>query len=147
MKRRTARNSSAAVNSEITRLSQRMFSPYSIIAARSGASCSVTSIIMPPPLTGWPITRITRSSVRAIAVSASAISFTKPSLRRSKLSATSAGKSLDRISSRRLFRRSTTFSTSAFLSSSSSRSVETMSSGVASRASEAIWLSSSRSCR
>ena len=60
-KRRSASQISRPVNSAITADIARIFSAYETMAACRRRSSSVASMASPPPLTGIPITRITRS--------------------------------------------------------------------------------------
>ena len=123
----TARKSSAAVASDTTSEVVRIRRPWSIIASRSGHSCSVTSISLFAPWRVRPITRMIRSWSATKTRSASRISVIWSVSRRSKVSCDRrSGIGLSSTSSRTSSRRSTTFSTSAVASSSLLRSGVTL---------------------
>jgi len=73
IRRRAATNSNIAVATENTAESASTRSPYSIIATRIWLVFKVISINCPPPCTGAPITRITRSSPSNNSIMASRI--------------------------------------------------------------------------
>ena len=139
----TARKSIAAVASDTISEVVRIRRPWSIIAARSGHSCSVTSISLFAPCRVRPMTRMIRSWSAAKTRSASRISVIWSVSRKSKVSCTSSGIGLSSTSSRTSSRRSTTFSTSAVARSSLLRSGVTPSSA-ASRAAPAPRAAPSR---
>ena len=147
MSRCTAKKSIAAVASDTTSEVTRMRSPWSIIAVRSGHSCSVTSISLCAPWRVRPMTRMMRSWSAMKTRSALRISVIWSVSRRSKVSCTGSGIGLSRTSSRTSSRLSTTLRTSAVARSSLLRSGVTVSSGVASRARAASCAISRRFCR